>query len=170
MIEKPTSPSVLDKYIERVEEGDLLQAFKSQTEGMLGFMSRIPDDIWHSRYEEGKWTLAQVILHVIDCERIFSTRALCIARGETQQLPGFDENTYAEESDEQFRTKQNIIEEYIVVRTASVALFSHIKSNRLDRIGYANGNSMTPREIGFFLLGHEKHHQEVIARRYLYRG
>lgn len=168
MIEKPLLPGVLDKYISRVEENDLLQAFKSQTEGMLGFLSRIPEERWHFRYEPGKWSLAQVILHVIDCERIFSTRALCIARGETQSLPGFDENAYAEESDDQSRTKQNILEEYIVVRTASVALFSHLKGARLDRVGNANGESMTPREIGFFLLGHEKHHQEVIAKRYIY--
>jgi uncharacterized damage-inducible protein DinB len=168
MIAKPKTPGVLGKYIELVDDNDLLTALRTQTEGMLGFLSRIPDERWSYRYDVGKWTLAQVILHIIDCERIFTTRALCIARGETQQLPGFDENAYAQQCDAEHRTKQSIIEEYIVVRTASVALFGNLQERRLDAIGVANTHAMTPREIGYFLLGHEKHHQEVIAKRYLY--
>jgi hypothetical protein len=104
---------------------------------------------------------------LIDCERIFSFRALAIARGEHQNIPGYDENVYAENCGAEHRTLASIIDEYLIVRQSSILLFTNFNNNELLKIGLANNANVSVRALGFVILGHEKHHLKVLAEKYL---
>ena len=113
--------------------------------------------------------MKELLLHIIDCERIYAYRALCFARGEQQALSGFDENDFAKNCNADKRTLQSILEEYLSVRQATIVLFEHFEKKDLLRIGKANNHDVSVRAIGFILVGHQQHHLKVLEERYLHR-
>jgi uncharacterized damage-inducible protein DinB len=168
MISKPTgSNGWLDKYMNLVTEEDLITGFKNQTGQSLQFFSGLTEEQLLHRYAEGKWNIKEIILHLIDTERIFSYRALRFARFDKTELPGYDENLYASNSKATERSIRSLLEEYAVVRTATVALFSNLDSSVLENKGVANGVEMSVSALGFAILGHERHHLKIIEERYL---
>jgi hypothetical protein len=168
MITRPTEiTSWLKHYIGEVPDQSLLDGFKRQTQVSLGLFSSLTDQQLDFRYAEGKWSVREIIAHLIDSERIFSYRALRFSRKDNTELPGYDENWYIPNSGATERSAKSLIEEYIVVRTSTVALFSNLTDEMLDFVGKANGHHMSARELGFATLGHEMHHIRIIQERYL---
>ena len=119
------------------------------------------------RYAEGKWTIKDIILHLIDAERIFAYRALRIARNDKTALPGFEENDYVVAANANNRGYESLLAEYETVRNVSISLFETFTSEELLRLGTASNNSVSVRAIGYIMLGHELHHKNVILERYL---
>lgn len=118
-------------------------------------------------YAEGKWTLKQVLGHLIDDERIFAYRALCVARGDTRPLPGFDEKEYVAGAGFEARSMESLIDEYRVVRRATIALFDSMTDEQWLRRGIVNGYVASVRGLAFHIAGHELHHLRTVRERYL---
>ena len=160
-------PPFFSTYTAKVKEDDLAAAFKNQQEFVNSFFDSIPKDKQDFAYAAGKWTLKEMLQHIIDTERIFAYRALCIARKEKQSLPGFDENVYAQNSYAATRNWQSLVAELKLVRQTTLILFESFSPETLQESGLANNNPMTVNAIGFITVGHLYHHIEVIKERYL---
>jgi hypothetical protein len=118
-------------------------------------------------YAEEKWTVKEVIGHLLDTERVLAYRAMCIARGETKNLPGFDENKYVKAANFNRRNLSDLMNEYINQRNSTISLFRSFNDEIIDRIGIANDHEITVRAIIFIVTAHEKHHIEILEKRYL---
>jgi hypothetical protein len=136
-----------------------------ETRAFLG--SLVEDRVRGLRYAPDKWTLKEVLGHIVDDERVFAHRAFCLARGETTPLPGFDEKTYARHSDAENRLWVDLLDEYRVVRAATIALFRSLAPGAWTRAGEVNGYRATPRGLAFHIAGHELHHLRIVRERYL---
>jgi uncharacterized damage-inducible protein DinB len=118
-------------------------------------------------YADGKWTLKSVLGHLIDDERIFAYRILCLARGETLELPGFDENQYAAHAAFEDRALENLLAEYESVRAATLSLLRNLPAGAWSRRGRVNGYECSVRGLAFHIAGHELHHHRIVRERYL---
>ncbi len=154
-------------YIKLVPEQDIVKGLLKQKEEMLHFFKTIPVFKHEFKYAEGKWTIKDIILHLIDAERIFTYRALRIARNDKTELPGFEENDYVVTANANNREYESLLAEYETVRNASISLFETFTTDDLLRIGMASNNNVSVRAIGYIILGHELHHKNVILERYL---
>ncbi|MGW8283695.1 MAG: DinB family protein, partial [Gemmatimonadota bacterium] len=114
------------RYIERVDRDDVLEVLSEQGDEIVDLLSGLDPGIGDFRYQPGKWSLKQVICHLLDTERIFAVRALCIARGDLQPLPGFDENAYADLAGADRRTIGSLAREFEFVRNSSITLFESL--------------------------------------------
>jgi uncharacterized damage-inducible protein DinB len=161
-----TYNSYFDTYISKVA-GDPLVALESQLSESKSLLAQIHPAQETFRYAEGKWTIRELVGHMIDTERIMSTRAMCIARGEQQSLPGFDENAYVENAGFNARTLPDLAQEFSFVRSSTIALFRSFSEAALDRSGTANNNPITPRAVLFMIPGHHIHHVNILRERYL---
>lgn len=130
-------------------------------------MDEISDKKLGFAYAEGKWTLAEAIVHIIDTERIFQYRSLRIARNDKTPLPGFDQDDYVPQSNASGRSTTSLIEEYKAVRDATITLFSSFDEEAMLRIGIASDSKMSTRALGFIISGHQAHHVKIIKERYL---
>ncbi len=162
-----TYPAYFKRYVDQVPEDDLSTAFQNQLPEIKQLLTSITEDRSMHRYDTGKWTLKEVLQHIIDTERIFNYRALCFARQETASLPGFDENSYAASSNANERKWEDMLEEFLAVRRSTEILFKSFSADVLDRSGISNNNPATVKSIGFTTLGHFYHHKKVIEERYL---
>ncbi len=117
-------------------------------------------------YAEGKWTIKELLVHLIDTERIFCNRALRFARNDQTNLPGYDHDNYVAYSGANERSLSNIAEEYDLVRAATIALFKSFNAEMLKREGTANNNQLTVLSIGYIIVGHEIHHINVLKEKY----
>lgn len=160
-------PEYFQRYVNQVPENDLMEAMKKQTPVFIKFLENIPAPKWDYRYAEGKWTIKEALQHIIDTERIFSYRSLCIARKETASLPGFDENSYADNSKANQRDWNEMIEEFKAVRRSSEIMFGAFDDEQLDTSGTSNNNSIYVLALGFILVGHVNHHVTIFKERYL---
>ena len=169
MIKKPVSgtyPPYFDYYIQ-LAEGNVLKLLNRQRE-------EIKNLLWHTEnieyaYASGKWTIRQVIQHLIDAERVFNYRGMCISRGEQIALPSFDHNQYANIDVSHLNRKQ-MWREYNSLRKSSISLFKNMTDIMLDREGTVGGNAQSARAIPFMIAGHQAHHLKVIKERYLLNG
>jgi hypothetical protein len=164
----PTSyPGYFQRYIDLVTEDDLFLGFKNQLPVIQALLASIPEEKGTYAYAVGKWTLKELLQHIIDAERIFTYRALCFARGEQQSQPGFEENEYAANSYADNRTWPSLVEEFLVVRHSTELLFKSFSKKALTSSGIANNNPASVESIGFIILGHLNHHMNIIKERYL---
>lgn len=154
-------------YVSLVPENDILEAFSSQTAATLQFLDAIPENKLDYAYATGKWTIRQVLQHMIDAERIFGYRALRFARKDLTPLPGFDENEFAAAARVEQRDWMDMIEEFQMVRLASEHLFRSLNEEELQRKGVASNNPITVLSLGYIIVGHAMHHLRVIKERYL---
>ncbi|NQY05210.1 MAG: DinB family protein [Flavobacteriaceae bacterium] len=154
-------------FIETSTDLSLLEAFDSTKKYLINFYKAIPEDKYDYAYEEGKWTVKEILNHLIDVERIFSYRALRFARKETIDLPGFDQDQYVINANVLSRSLDSLLEEYSAVRQATISLFKSFSDDDLLTMGKASGSAMSVRALGFMILGHEKHHLKVLQERYL---
>jgi uncharacterized damage-inducible protein DinB len=156
-----------EPYIEALGDQELSSGFQDGIEFSVAFFKTIPLDKHEFRYAEGKWTIKDILQHLIDAERIFAYRALRISRNDTTPLPGFEENDYVETAHANRRSINDLLEEFAIVRKATVSLFSTFTDEELIRMGTASENPVSVRAIGFIILGHQKHHERIIRERYL---
>ena len=145
---------------------DILKHLKKQGLEMLTLMRTLDDAGAEYRYQPGKWSIKEVVGHLIDTERLFAFRALWFARGEPQDQPGMDENLWGSTSNAHARALPDLWREQHVCRTDHVYLFRSLDQEGLDRSGAANGSSMTARAIPWLIAGHERHHLNVLKERY----
>jgi len=154
-------------YVSLVPEEDVLSAIEQQSSETQRLISSLDEAKAMHRYAEGKWSIKQVIGHVTDTERVFAYRALCIARGEKNSLPGMDENTYMENANFDSWRVGDLAESYALVRRANVVLFRNFTDEAWEQRGLANDNEITVRALAYVLVGHERHHLKVLRERYL---
>ena len=133
----------------------------------IRFVQNIPMDKFDYRYAEGKWTIKDIIQHVIDTERIFAYRALRFSRNDKTPLPSFEESDYADNTDSNKRSIQDLLTEFSAVRHSTLLFYKSLSEEQLKRIGTASNNPISVRALGFVMIGHQKHHQKVFEERYL---
>jgi hypothetical protein len=155
------------KYIDLVSNVHLLEAMATGLTDTLDFFENIPSDKLNFRYAKGKWTPKDILLHLIDTERVFCYRAMCFARDKNANLPGFDENLFAQNAAANSRNLNDLLNEYVLVRTATICLFKGFDAKMLLQIGKGNDSPMSVRSAGFIICGHEIHHCNFIKEHYL---
>jgi len=160
-------PEFYHTYINQVQENKLLKAFRVQTVSFIKFLKKLPAEKRDYRYAEDKWTIKEVLQHIIDAERIFAYRALCFARKDATPLPGFDENEYAVNSRATKRKWKEMVEEFKALRKSNEILFADFDKKQLDSTGSASGKPIYVLGIGFIMVGHINHHVNVIKERYM---
>lgn len=163
-------PEYFGRYISQVEEEDLGDAFKNQFSKIITFLGSIDEVKAGYAYAKGKWSLKELLQHIIDAERIFDYRSLCFARNETISLPPFDENIYAENSGANKRSWESLSNEFIDVRRSTEDLYKSFSDTMLQQSGVANNNKTSVLSMGFITIGHLTHHIKVIKERYLVKG
>ncbi|HAT67606.1 MAG TPA: damage-inducible protein DinB [Flavobacteriaceae bacterium] len=131
------------------------------------FFESIPIQKLEYRYAEGKWTPKEILLHLIDSERVFAYRALFISRATTVEIQGFDQDEFVKNSNANSRDIIGLLEEYITVRKSSISLFSSFSNETMTKMGKANDSNVSIRAIGRIILGHEIHHTTILKERYL---
>lgn len=154
-------------YIQRADGVSLHHALGHASAILHKTLEGVKGDKAEYRYAEGKWTIKDILQHLIDCERIFAYRALRFARQDSTELPGFDENDYAASSSTERRSIADLLDEHDMVRTATEKLFESFSPDMLLRQGKANGQNVSVRALGWIIAGHAVHHAAVIRERYL---
>ncbi len=156
------------KYIDLVGDGDFLSMFGQQLAETETFFSAVPVEKQEYRYAENKWTPKEVLMHIIDTERVMSYRALAAARGDNgSALPVMDENLYASNVDVSGRTMANILEEFASVRKSSIMLLENLSEEQSKWQCTIDGYIFTPGALGYIMLGHVIHHIRITQERYL---
>lgn len=155
-------------YINQVStEYTLIEELEISVHRLIKFVQDIPMDKFDYRYAEGKWTIKDILQHIIDAERVFAYRALRFARNDKTELPGFEENSYADQAHGNKRSIQVLLTELTVVRQSTLSLFKSLSEEELLRSGIASNNPMSVRALGFVIIGHQNHHQRIFKERYL---
>jgi uncharacterized damage-inducible protein DinB len=154
-------------YIQAVEDKTILEGLSEGLSQLVDFVKSIPEEKLEYRYADGKWTIKDIILHMIDTERIFTYRALRISRGDKTPLPGFEENDYVPVAFANNRSVESLLAEFESVRKATISLFENLKEEQLLFLGTASNNAISVRAIGSIITGHQNHHLNVIQERYL---
>ncbi len=153
-------------YTNRVDADDVLAALARQLEDTRGLLASLDDERARHRYAPGKWSVKEVLGHLADTERVFTVRALHFARGDTQPLPGFEEDAFVAGSSFHERPLAAILDEYATVRAATLSLFRGLSGEALERRGTANDTTIVCRAVPWILAGHELHHVGVLRERY----
>jgi hypothetical protein len=160
-------PEFYHGYISQVSENDLMDAFKKGIPSFTQFFETIPESKHNYRYAEGKWTIKEVLQHIIDSERVFSYRALCFARKDPTPLPGFDENIFAANAKADKRSWNDLIDEFKTIRRSSEQLFASFDNEQLNATGTASNHSNYVLGFGYIIIGHSLHHMRIVKERYL---
>jgi len=166
-IEKNEYGDFYERYVKLSNNVPLIDQLWSNAEEMRLLFLGLTDKDAMYRYKKDKWTLKQVFGHLIDTERIFNYRALCVARGEIRPLPGFDQDLYMEKARFNDLTLDNFQQQYKATRESTIALFSNFSDEDLIRRGTISGASFTVRATGYVIAGHELHHLNIIQGKYL---
>lgn len=153
-------------YTPQVPKGDFFEEMSKSTEVVMTLFKAIPLNKHLHRYAPDKWTIKEVLQHLIDVDRIFAFRALCFARGEKGSLLGFEVNDYATMSKANQRSMSDLLAEFEIVRASTVALFKSFDNKMLLRTGEASGTCNSVRALGFRLIGHDLHHCLIINEKY----
>ncbi|MEL6251487.1 MAG: DinB family protein [Bacteroidota bacterium] len=157
-----------DRYIEQIPSDlSLRVGFGSSLEEVVEFFQRIPEGKLEYRYEAGKWTIKDILQHIIDTERVFAYRMFRIGRGDATPLAGFDQNLYIEPSGANKKSLAELIEEFQILRKSTQSLLGSLLDEDLEQIGEASGFPVSSRALAFIILGHERWHMKIIRERYL---
>lgn len=153
-------------YVSLVPEEDVVGAIEQQSSATQRLLATIDEAAAVHRYAEGKWSIKQVLGHMIDAEQILRYRALAIARGETASLPGFDEDLYVANANFDDWPLGDLAELYAVTRRATIVFFRKLANEAWERRGTANNTPVSVRGLAFVILGHERHHLGILRERY----
>ncbi len=153
-------------YMDSVPDEPFLELLKKEKEHTLSLLNSISDEKSNYRYAPGKWSIKQVIMHIIDTEMVFSYRGLAIARGEKQSLPGFNQDEYMSNIDVERISLNDLIQAFSYIRSLNILLFGFLQDGDLDKEGIASGYPVTARAIAYFIAGHAKYHVEILKDRY----
>ena len=160
-------PGFFHGYISKVKEDDLMSALKGSTKGLFDLLRSIPPEKYDYRYADNKWTVKEVVQHMLDGERVFTYRALRFARKDDTPLPGFDENLFAQTAKADQRSWNELVEEFTALRKASEGMFASFDSDQLESSGIASEQPIYVLGLGFVVAGHVNHHCQIIKERYL---
>jgi uncharacterized damage-inducible protein DinB len=161
------SSSFYHKYINLVNGDSAAEAVKNHSAEILQFYSNLPEEKAGYAYAEGKWTLKDVMQHIIDAERVFTYRTMRIARKDTTPLPGFDENSFAANSGAGSRSFASLKEEFALLRQATDVFITTLTDEQLQNTGTASNNPVTANAVAFITYGHLLHHMNITRERYL---
>jgi len=160
-------PEYYHKYVNLAIDNDIDTAFEKHQKELVSFLKSVPKKKWNYRYAEGKWSIKEVVQHIIDAERVFAYRALCFARKDETPLPSFDENLFAANSKAEDRTKKDLLKELEAVQKSSAQLFKSFDEEQLEQSGVASGKSVYVKGVAYILLGHSLHHKNILREKYL---
>lgn len=156
-----------ENYISLVEGDDILKILNDQSKETQDLLNSFSEHKGNYRYADGKWTTKEVVGHLLDTDRVFAYRALCIARGEKKSLPGFEQNDYVSEGNFNRRDLFELNYEFRLLRESNLLLFRSFTSEMFNRRGFANETSVTVLAILYMIAGHEKHHMNVLRKKYM---
>jgi uncharacterized damage-inducible protein DinB len=156
-----------ERYIAKVPNGPILEILEYLRDSTYNFFSRMTAEQADFAYAEGKWTIKEMLAHIIDTERIFAFRAFCFSRGEQQPLPGFDQDDYMRHANIEFRTIQDLANEFKAVRESSLYIFNSLSDEQAMLIGTASNHPMSVRALVYMTAGHELHHLDILKERYI---
>ena len=162
-----TVPDFFTTYTNAVNEKDLQEALQANTRRFRKLLKRIPHKKINYAYAEGKWTIKELLQHIIDAERVFVYRALTFARQDPAQLPGFDENNWAITAKAPKRKWPELIDEFKALRASTELFFASLDDNQLLQTGTASNKVISVAALGFVCAGHVAHHIRIIRERYL---
>lgn len=153
-------------YIDRISGRNVIQELIQQGQKTYALVRQLSTQQASHRYKDGKWSVKEVIGHLIDTERVMAYRALCIARGESKSLPGFNQDNYVAKANFDQRSLQNLSAEYDAQRNANVSLFSSFNTAQIEQAGTADGSNISVRALAYIIAGHEQHHLNILEERY----
>lgn len=162
-----TYPEYTIAYISKVPDGDIVATMRDNLESLSGLYGNLPEAKAAYRYAPGKWSVKEVLGHVVDTERVFAYRALRVARGDATPLPGFDENRFAAAAGHDARPMRAIVDEYRHVRLATLDLFESFDAAAWSREGRASDNPISVTALAWLICGHELHHAGVVKAKYV---
>ena len=155
------------RYIDLVPEDDIASTIETQGRETAALLAKISEEKAAFRYAPEKWSIKQVVGHVTDTERVFGYRLMAIARGESQSLPGFDENDYVRNANFDEIPFADLLEGLAAIRRATLVLVRGLSAEAWTRAGTANQNKTSARSVAYMIVGHERHHVRVLRERYL---
>jgi len=155
------------RYVNKVPDTDIVTFLEDQQSAFSDFIDSLTPDQLHFRYAPGKWSLAEMIGHVLDTERIFAYRMLCVSRGEQKSLPGFEQDDYVANSIADHMNGNELRDEWNAVRSATIHLCNHMSAEMAARLGKANDTPVKAYAYPYMLAGHVIHHLEVANEKYL---
>jgi len=153
-------------YIARVTEEEILPVLRAQLDELDVLLNRVAPEQESYRYAESKWSIREVVGHLIDAERVFGYRVFCIVRGESQNLPGFDEKEYMLTAPYDRIALEDLLAELRLVRLSNIAILRNLDEEAWMRVGSANDNQVSVRALAFIMAGHVRHHMSVLRERY----
>jgi uncharacterized damage-inducible protein DinB len=165
--EKNEYASYYDTYIKRICDTDIIRVLEEQTDKAVTFIKSIPEEKGAYRYAEGKWSVKDVLGHITDTERVFGYRALRFARGDSTEVPGFEQDDYVPAAKAWKRTMADLAEELYHLRKANLLMLKALGEEELSRGGIASKNYMSVRAAAYVLAGHLDHHINFLKERYL---
>ncbi len=160
-------PAHYENYVKANKEQDLIDALEASDKRFRKLAKKIGNKKADHAYAEGKWTLKELLQHIIDAERVFAYRALTFSRKDTTSLPGFDENQWAANSKASARDWDDLVEEYKCLRNSTISMFQGFDEEQLLQTGTANGHEVNVIGFGFVTAGHLQHHCNIIKERYM---
>lgn len=155
------------KYVSLVPAGDVVETLRRQSADTLALLGAISEERAGTRYEPGKWSVKELVGHLLDSERVFTYRALRFARGDRTPLPGFDQDPYVRAGNFDARTLADLAAEFEQVRAATVSLLRSLDEEAWGRRGTANDNEVSVRALAYIVAGHEAHHVNILRTKYL---
>ncbi len=165
--EKTEYAEYYDRYVSLVEETDIISAMQKQLEEVSAAFSQIAEDKGLYTYEEGKWTIKELLGHLIDGERIFAYRAFRFSRADETPLPGFDQDPYIENGNYNSVRLADLLEELVLLRKSNLYFLKNLSENAWDNVGVASDNPITVRALAYCMVGHITHHVKILKDRYL---
>lgn len=169
MLDRPGSDEYFEfyhTYVGKVPDGNIVETLIDQGDRLGARFADVPEQFETFSYAPGKWTVREVLGHIIDAERVFAYRALTVARADTTPLPGFEENEWAVHSNAGLRSLSSLVDEFVTVRAATVTLFNGLAPEAGTRRGMASGRPVSVRALAWILTGHAEHHLELFNERY----
>ncbi|MCL9804269.1 DinB family protein [Flavobacterium amniphilum] len=161
-------PDYYIPYINAVKSLDIVDGLEDNMNDFIDFIENtVHENKYEYRYQPEKWTIKDIVLHIIDAERIFAYRALRMARFDRTPLAGFEENDYVPVAEANKRSMTDLLHEFAMVRKSTICLFQSMSEEMLLNKGIASGKEISVRSIGYIITGHCIHHQNVIKERYL---
>jgi len=169
MLSKPLENEYAEffsSYVSLITEADILSVLSGQPAELRQLVHGVTGEREHYRYASGKWTIREVVSHMIDAERVFAYRAFCISRGESASLPSFDENEYAAQSRSDNVPLAELVDEFSTVRKSNLPFLSRLDESNWKRLGAAGKNPISVRALAFIMAGHVRHHCTILKERY----
>jgi hypothetical protein len=156
-----------ENYIKLIDGDDILKILNEQSKQTQDVLNSFSEHKGNYRYADGKWTVKEIVGHLLDSERVFAYRALCIARGEKKSLPGYEQDDYVKEGNFNSRELFELNYEFRLLRESNLLLFRTFTPEMLKKKGFANESSISVFAILYIIAGHEKHHMNVLREKYM---